>query len=59
MKVGDRVKLIYAPAGWGDVAGHIIPDDQAEQFVSDGMWLVEWSNGETCYERPDALHHLT
>lgn len=57
MNVGDRVKLICAPAGWGDVAGHVIADDEhgGDLFETDDMMLVEWSNGETCYENPAAL----
>lgn len=55
MDIGDRVKLIHAPAGWGDVTGHVIHDDQADQFATDDMVLVEWANGETCYESPENL----
>jgi hypothetical protein len=53
MKVGDHVRLVDAPAGWGDTTGYVIPDDDND---CSGAWvLVEWNNGETCYERPAAL----
>lgn len=58
MKTRDRVALIYPPVGWSGVVGRIIDDDQADQFVSDDMVLVEWSNGETCYEKPGGLRLL-
>jgi hypothetical protein len=49
MKVGDRVKLVYYPEGWEDVAGHVVATD-------DGWLIVEWNNGEgETYERSAGL----